>query len=228
MNLVVIKYCMLISAVLFTTAVVAGPLDPQTMFSNPGNGELAADSIYQFGSDVFYKEIDKSGDKYMQSSVEGYSRALIPTDEMEKKFESRWSTGVGLFLSGYKGCNEALFQLAGVPEMTDTKEKVAICTKFRTSREEMLQSLDYFKSAKASATPGSSQGFTIGMIIPRIEQISSEAGDAEISCMQAVLADRNNNRDEFSMNLKAANRHIREMRRIFPEIEVMSDDFKQE
>jgi hypothetical protein len=226
MNLVVIKYCLLIGAILASSAVVAGPLNPQKLFDSPKDGELAADSIYQFGSDAFYKEVDKPGNEYMRAGVEGYSHALLPTEEMGEKFEERWSTGVGLFLSGYNGCNEAFYELAGVPAMTDTKEKAAVCTKFRTSRGEMQQSLDYFTAAKGSATPGSSQGFTIGMVIPRINQISSEAEDAEIACMQAVLADRKNDSGEFSANLKSANNHIREMRRIFPELGVVSSDFK--
>jgi hypothetical protein len=225
MNLIIIKYCLLIGAILASTAVVAGPFNPQHLFSDPVEGELTADSIYQFGSDVFYKEINKPGNEYMQTSVEGYSRALIPTDKMEERFYEQWSNGVRLFLSGYRGTTEALFELAGVPEMTDMKEKSAVCTKIRTSRGEMVQSLDYFSSAKASATPGSSQGFSIGMVIPRIEQISSEAEDAEISCMQAVLADRENNPAAFSRYLKETDSHIREMRRIFPELGVVSDDF---
>jgi hypothetical protein len=227
MNLVVIKYCLLIGAILASTAVVAPPLNPQNAFDDPTDAELAADSIYQFGSDVFYKEIDKPGNEYMQTSVEGYSRALLPTEEMEKKFQERWDIGVSLFLSGYRGCTEAFFELAGVPEMNDSQEKVAVCTKFRTSRAEIVQSLDYFRSAKSSATPGSSQGFTIGMVIPRIEQISSNAEDAEISCMQAVLADRENNPAAFSRYLKETDSHIREMRRIFPELGVLNDDFRQ-
>ena len=225
MNLVVIKYCLLIGAILASTAIVAGPLNPQKLFSDPTKGEVTADSIYQFGSDAFYKEVDKPGNEYMQSSVEGYSRALLPTDEMAKKFGERWSKGVSLFLSGYKGCNEAVFELAAVPDMTSTTEKVAVCTKFRTSRGQMQQSLDYFQAAKGSATPGSSQGFTIGMVIPRINQINSEAEEAEIACMQAVLADRNNDAKEFSAKVKSVDSHIREMRRIFPELGVVSHDF---
>ena len=228
MNLVVIKYCLLIGAILASTAVVAVPLNPQKIFKDPANGDMAADSIYQFGSDVFYKEVDKPGNDYMQSSVEGYSRALLPTDEMGEKFQGRWIKGVGLFLSGYNGCNEAFFELAGVPEMSDPRGKVAVCTKFRTSREKMQQSLDYFQAAKGSATPGSSQGFTIGMVIPRINQINSEAEDGEIACMQAVLADRNNDHVGFLTNLKSAGSHLREMRRIFPELGVVSNDFKPE
>ena len=226
MNLIVIKYCLLIGAILATTAVVAGPLNPQTMVSDSDDVKLTADSIYQFGSDVFYKEINQTGNEYMQNSVEGYSKALIPTDEMEERFQQRWSKGVNLFLSGYGGSIGTFYELAGVPEMTGAKEKTAVCTKFRTSREEMVQSLDYFGAAKASATPGSSHGFFIGMAIPRIKQITSEAEDAEIACMQAVLADRENNPAAFSRYLKETDSHIREMKRIFPELAVVSDDFK--
>jgi hypothetical protein len=226
MNLIVIKYCLLIGAILASTSVVAGPLNPQHLFSDPEDAEITADAIYQFGSDVFYKEIDKPGNEYMQTSVEGYSRALLPTEEMEEKFQERWSKGVSLFLSGYHGCTGAFYELAGVPEMTDRKEKAAVCMKFRTSREEIKQSLEYFAAAKARATPGSSHGFSIGMVIPRIEQISSEAEDAEISCMQAVLGDRENNPVAFSRYLKETDDHVREMRRIFPELRVMSDDFR--
>jgi hypothetical protein len=226
MNLIVIKYCLLIGAILASTAVVAGPLNPQAIISDPGDTKLAADSIYLFGSDVFYKEINKTGNEYMQSSVEGYSKALIPTDEMEERFQQRWSKGVNLFLSGYAGSIGAFYELAGVPVMASMKEKTAVCTKFRTSREEMLQSLDYFSAARSSATPGSMQGFTVGMSIPRIESISSEAEDAEIACMQAVLADRDNNPTAFSRYLKETDSHIHEMKRIFPELAVVSDDFQ--
>jgi hypothetical protein len=226
MNLIIVKYCLLIGAVLASTAVVAGPLNPQQMFSDPKNGELAADSIYQFGSDVFYKEINKPGNEFMQSSVEGYSRALISTDTMEEKFIGQWGKGVNLFLSGYRGSTGAFFDLAGIPGISGTKEKVAVCSKFHTSREEMVQSLDYFAAAKASATPGSSHGFTIGMVIPRIEKISRETEDAEITCLQAVLADTENNPAAFMHYIKETENHIREMRRIFPELAVVSDDFR--
>jgi hypothetical protein len=228
MNLIVVKYCLLIAAVIASTAVVAGPLNPQTLLSDPKNGQLAADSIYQFGSDAFYKEINKTGNEYMKSSVEGYSQALIPTDQMEETFQERWSKGVALFKDGYNGCAEAYYKMPGVPEMTGEPEKVAVCSKFRDSRQEMLQSLDYFTAAKASATPGSPEGFTIGMVIPRIEDINNEAENAEISCMQAVLAARNNDQDGFTRNLKEAGTHIREMQRIYPELAVLSNDFKPE
>ena len=112
--------------------------------------------------------------------------------------------------------------------MTNTKDKDGVCMKFQESRQKLTQSLDYFTAAKASATAGSSQGFTIGMVIPRIENINSEAENAEIACMQAALADRNNNPDEFSLDLKQAGTHIREMQRIYQELTVVSNDFKSE
>jgi ferritin-like metal-binding protein YciE len=64
------------------------------------------------------------------------------------------------------------------------------------------------------------------MTIPRIEQINSEAEDAKIACIQAVLADRENNPAAFSQHLRETDSHIREMRRIFPELGVVSDDFR--
>ncbi|MCK9579228.1 MAG: hypothetical protein M0Q92_02115 [Methanoregula sp.] len=226
MNLVIIKYFLLIGAVLVSTAFVAGPLNPENLPGDPDRGDLSADSIYRFGSEVFYKEIDKPGNEYMKGSVEGYSQSLVPTDEMEEKFLERWGRGVALFHSGYQGCIESFFELASVPEMTDRTKKSAVCKKIRASREEMLTSLGYFTAAKAMATPGSSRGFTIGMAIPRIEQITDEAEGAEIACMKAVIADNNSDSDEFSQNLKEAGSHFREMRRIFPELGVISDDFR--
>jgi|WetSurMetagenome_2_1015567.scaffolds.fasta_scaffold159202_2 hypothetical protein len=227
MNLVVVKYCLLIGAILASTAVVTGPLNPQTLFSDPKNGELAADSIYQFGSDAFYKEINQSGNEYMKSGTEGYSQALLPTDKMEQTYRERWNTGVTLFKTGYKGCVGALFELAAVPQMTDRDEKVAVCKGMRVSRNEMVRSLDILTEAKASATPGSSQGFTIGMAMPRIEQINAEAEDAEIACMQAVVADLDHDPDGFARNLQDVSDHVREMRRIYPELKVVSNDFDE-
>src|SRR5512145_564341 len=116
MNLVVVKYCLLIGAILVSTSAVTGPLNPQHLFGDPAQDELTADSVYQFGSDVFYKEIDKPGNEYLQTSVQGYSRALVPTDEMEEKFKERWSEGVRLFRSGYAGCLGSAVELAAVPD----------------------------------------------------------------------------------------------------------------
>ena len=47
MNIVIIKYCLLIGAILASTAVVAGPLNPRTMFNtiklNGENEEIKID-----------------------------------------------------------------------------------------------------------------------------------------------------------------------------------------
>ena len=225
MNLVVIKYCLLIGAILASTAVVTESMNPQTLFSDPGNAKVAADSIYQFGSDAFYKEIEQPGNEYMKTSVEGYSHALLPTSDMDRAFRERWAAAVGIFRTGYDNCTESVYDLAGIPQLSDPQEKAAVCTKIRNGRSEMMRSVDYFSAAKASATPGSSNGFTIGMVIPRIEQIDAEAEDEEIACMEAVIADRNNDAAGFSAGLKNADSHVREMRRIYPELEVLSDDF---
>ena len=112
--------------------------------------------------------------------------------------------------------------------MTNTKDKDAVCIKFQESRQEMRNHLIILLQPRQVRHRGHRKGFTIGMVIPRIENINSEAEDAEIACMQAVLADRNNNPGEFSLNLKQAGTHIREMQRIYPELAVVSDDFKPE
>ena len=227
MNLIVIKYCLLIGAVLTSTALVAGPLNPQRLFTDADDATMTADSIYQFGSDVFYKEIDKPGNEYLKSSVEGYSPALLPTDEMEGTFRERWGAGVSHFLSGYNACAGAAIELAGVPSLESPKDKAAVCTKIKRSREEMARSLEFFGAAKASATPGSSHGFMVGMVMPRIGEIESSAQDAEIACMQAVLADRQGDAESFGHYLQETNRHVKEMRRIFPELLVISNDFSE-
>ena len=70
MNLFILKYFLLIGGILASTALVAGPLNPQTILSNSSsNGNLSADSVYQFGSEVFYKELDKPGNEYLKSGV---------------------------------------------------------------------------------------------------------------------------------------------------------------
>jgi len=227
MNLIIIKYSLLIGAVLTCTAVVAGPLTPLALFSDPGKGEIAADSVYQFGSDVFYKEIEKPGNEYLQTSVEGYSHTLVSTKEMDERYQEQWDAGVARFHSGYRNCSGAVLDLAGVPEIKGLKEKANVCTKFRSSREEMEQSLAYFENAKASATPGSSWGFSIGMLIPRVRQMIGEAQDAEIACMNAVIADENNDPDGFASGLKDASSRTREIRRIYAELGVISNDFSQ-
>jgi hypothetical protein len=225
MNLLIIKYGLLIGAILASTAVVAGPLNPQKLFSNPDNAQVTADSIYQFGSDVFYKEINKSGNEYLQNGVSGYSQSLIPTTDMDNTFQERWAAGVTIFKSGYSDSITAFYELIGVQDLSTAQQKVAVCTQFSQADTEFQQSLEYFTLAKASATPGSAQGFTIGMVIPRIETIRKENQDAESVCKMAVLADTGNNPAGFSTNLKEAQDHIREIQRIYPELKGLSNDF---
>ena len=225
MNLLIIKYGLLIGAILASTAVVTGPLNPQKLFTDPENGQITADSAYQFGSDVFYKELDKPGNEYMKSSVTGYSQALISSKEMERSFQERWNIGITDFGAGYTDCTTAFYELLGVPGLQTAQQKVAVCKKFSLADDEFGQSLDYFTAAKASATPGSAHGFSIGMVIPRVVAIRQECQDAEISYRMAVLADTGNNPDDFSVNLKEVQGHIREIQRIYPELKTVSDDF---
>jgi hypothetical protein len=225
MNLLILKYGLLIGAILASTAVVAGPLNPQKLFSNPDNAQVTADSIYQFGSDVFYKEINKSGNEYLQNGVSGYSQSLMPTADMDNTFQERWAAGVTIFESGYSDSTTAFYELIGVHDLTTAQQKVAVCKKFSQADTEFQQSLEYFTLAKASATPGSAQGFTIGMVIPRIETIRMENQDAESVCKMAVLANTGNDPAGFSTNLKEAQDHIREIQRIYPELKGLSNDF---
>jgi hypothetical protein len=225
MNLIIIKYGLLIGAILASTAVVSGPLNPQKLFTDPENGNITADSIYQFGSDVFYKELDKPGNEYMKSSVAGYSQSLISSKEMDDAFQEHWTAGITAFGSGYSDCTAAFYELVGVPELPTAQQKAAVCKKFSLADTEFQQSLAYFTAAKGSAAPGSAQGFTIGMVIPRIEAIRKECQDAEISCRMAVLADTSQDPAGFSANVKDSQGHIREIQRIYPELKGLSNDF---
>jgi hypothetical protein len=225
MNLIILKYGLLIGAILATTAVVTGPMNPQKLFTDPENGQIAADSVYQFGSDVFYKELDKPGNEYMKSSVSGYSRALISSQDMNNAFQESWTEGITVFGTGYSDCTTAFYELAGVPELPTAQQKVDVCKKFSRADAEFQQSIAYFAEAKSSATPGSTQGFTIGMVIPRVEAIHQECQEAEISCRKTVLADTSGDPAGFSENLKVTQGHIREIQRIYPELKGVSDDF---
>ena len=187
MNLIIIKYGLLIGAILASTAVVAGPMNPQKLFSNPENGQVAADSIYQFGSDVYYKELDKPGNEYMKSSVTSYSQSLISSKEMDDAFQEQWTGGITAFGLGYSDCTTAFYELVGVPEIPTAQQKAAVCKKFSLADTEFRQSLEYFTAAKASATPGSAQGFTIGMVIPQVEAIRKECQDTESHAGQQSL-----------------------------------------
>jgi hypothetical protein len=227
MNLFVLKYCLLIGAILTSAVVVAGPLNPQTLLS-PGTADsqqVSADSVYQFGSDVLYRELDKPGNEYMKSGVAGYSHNLVPTENQSEQYDGQWAKGVSLFRSGYNRCTDAYFELAAVPEMSSPQEKSAVCDKFRLANDELKKSEEYFTNAKASSTASSAHGFAAGMVLARVEPIRQQAEDAEISCMKAVLSDRDGDSDKFEKNLLAGGANIREMKRIYPELEVLSNDF---
>jgi|SRR5208337_368998 len=225
MNLLIIKYSLLIGAILASTAVVAGPLNPQKLFADPDNAQLTADSFYQFGSDTFYKELDKPGNEYMKSSVSGYSQSLIGTTDMENTFQDRWTAAITVFESGYSDSTTAFYALIGVHELQTAQQKVAVCEQFSKADTEFQQSITYFSAAKASATPGSAQGFNIGMVIPQVEAIQQENQGAEVSCRMAVLADTGNDPAGFLVDVKDTQVHIKEMQRIYEELKVLSSDF---
>lgn len=228
MNLFVIKYCLLIGAILTSTALVAGPLNPQRLFSEESvtdSGEITADAIYQFGSEMFYKELDKPGNEYMKANMEGYSKELVPTEQQDETFATRWAKGVGLFNTGYNQCMDTFFLMATIPEMTDTDSKMAVCGNFRDAKEKLILSEEFFLAAKASSSAGSASGFTIGMTIPRVSGITANAEDMEMSCRKAVLADMSNNPEEFRQYIDEAGSGLREMRRQYAELKVLSEDF---
>ena len=230
MNLFVLKYCLLVGAILTSTALVGGPLNPQKLFSSqssstPDGTQITADSVYQFGSDVFYKELDKPGNEYMKAGVEGYSKDLVPTQQLETQYNDQWSQGVASFESGFQGASQAYYELAGVPTMTSTKEKDAVCNEFHTANAELQTAEDHFTAAKASSTVSSADGFTIGMVLARVDPIKQSSEDAEISCMKAILADRDNDKTEFTTDLTTVGADVKEMNRIYPELKVLSNDF---
>ena len=133
--------------------------------------------------------------------------------------------GVSAFKSGYNGCLDAYYELPGVPSMTSLKEKTAVCDQFKLANDDIKKSIDYFTSAKASSTASSAQGFEIGMVLVRVEPMQQNAEDAEIGCMKAVLANQAGDNNGFITNLRAVGADINEMKRVYPELGVMSSDF---
>jgi hypothetical protein len=228
MNLFVIKYAILIGAILTSTALVAGPLNPQEMFSSDSttnSSQITADAIYQFGSDTLYKEIDRPGNEYMKANLQGYSKELVPTEQLAQDFATNWAGAVSLYTTGYQECTDAFIQMAGILQMDNPDEKKAVCDRFRQGKEDLRSSEQYFQAAKASSTAGSSSGFTIGMVIPRVDAISSGAEDEEMDCMKAVLADRNGDEEGFRQDLTDAKQSLADMKRLNAELKVLSDDF---
>jgi hypothetical protein len=230
MNLFILKYCILIGAILTSSALVAGPLNPLTLVSEKSvtdSGEISADAIYQFGSETFYKELDKPGNEYLKANTEGYSKELIPTEKQEETFAARWEKGLALFGTGYRGSTDTFFSMAAIPEMKDDDQKVAVCGNFRQAKEDLRMSEQYFLAAKASASAGSASGFTIGMVIPRISRVAANAEDAELSCMRAVLADRKNDPSAFKKSLDETGASLRDSRLQYAELKVLSEDFNE-
>jgi hypothetical protein len=226
MNYFILKNCILIAGILGTTAMAAGPVGQMVLggSQDPGGG-MTAESVYRFGSGVFYQEIGKPGNEYMQSSVEGYSKTLIQDEGDTAGFNARWQEGVATFRAGYADCNDAYLMLATVPYATDEAGKNAPWKRMRAGREGIARSEQLFTAAKSHASAGSSLGFTIGMVLPRIEAMKSEAGEAELASIQATLADRNHDTAGFHEHLKETGDAIREMKRLYPELRVLSHDF---
>jgi len=229
MNFFVLKYCLLVGAVLTSAALVSGPLNPQTILSPSSNssadGQISADAVYQFGSNVFYNELNKPGNEYMKNSVAGYSQNLVPTDQQNQQFSDLWTQGVAAFEAGYQGTTTAYFTLAGVPAMTANTQKNAVCDQFQAANQDLQESEDLFTSAKASSSPSSANGFEIGMILARVDPIRQDSEDAELSCMKAVLADENSDPNGFKTDLENVGSDIKDMNRIYPELKVLSNDF---
>jgi hypothetical protein len=89
----------------------------------------------------------------------------------------------------------------------------------------MKSAVGYFTSAKASSTASSTQGFSAGMVLARVEPIRQHAADAELGCMKTVLSDQDGDAGEFGKNLRDTGADIQEMKRIYPELGVLSNDF---
>ena len=226
MNLIVLKYGILIGALLATTAFVSPALNP--LSAPPGNQNssgIDAQSIFAFGSQVFYRQVSQPGNEYMQTSVQGYSRNLVPTDADNRNYSSLWQAGVADFVTGYNRCTSAFFDLASVPSMQTAKEKVAVCDTFAQGESEMRRGQDEFTSAKASASPATDSGFTIAMVLERTGAIIESSDEADTACMKAVVADHNHDAAGFAESLKTAQRAVQEMQRVYPELRVLSSDF---
>ena len=232
MNVFLLKNILLIAGILGTTAVVPGPVH-DALLGSPGEsadnisavGNITADSIYQLGSNLFYKEINKPGNEYLCVSVEGYSENLVQDDESTASFNARWQEGVTTFKAGYTGCMDAYLMLTEVPDIRDQAGKNTAWEKMRSGREDISRSVDLFAAAKSHASPGSSPGFTIGLVLPRIEEMKTDAENAELASIQATLADKDHDEAGFNMHLKEVGAAVNDMKRMYPELQVLSKDF---
>jgi len=226
MNFLMIKYLICIAGIVGTTMIVSTPLTPYALTSQlHPDGEITSESMIQLGSETFYAELGKPGNEYLKEGVAGYSRDLLPTKEQEQKFNSAWKSGISSFKAGYTGCTEAFYHLLAVPDMQDRRENNNVCDQFRQAKDDLRAAIIAFTAAKASVSPASSLGFTIGMVLPRISAIEIQSEEAEISCMKAVLADRDNDGAGFVQNMRDVEGNIREMRRLYPELKALNNDF---
>lgn len=210
---------------LTTTAFVGADLHTSSSSAAGTTNGLDAQSIFAFGSQIFYKEAAQPGNEYVQAGVSGYSHDLVSTSTEDQTYATAWQAGVSTFISGYTKSTEALLDLLTVPTLKTNAEKMAACDKFSSGEEEINQSESYFLAAKASASPATASGFTIAMVLERVDEILASSDAADQSCMKAVLADHNHNPEEFSRNLKDVENSVQEMRRIYPELQVLSNDF---
>ena len=217
MNAFILKFCILIGAMLTTTAFVGADIHTSSSSAAGTTGGLDAQSIFAFGSQVFYKEVAQPGNEYVQAGVSGYSHDLVTTNAEDQTYATAWQAGVSTFLSGYTKSTGALVDLATVPGLKTNAEKMAVCDEFSTGEEEINQSESYFLAANGSASPATASGFTIAMVLERVDEILASSDAADQSCMKAVLADHNHNPGEFSRNLKDTENAVQEMRRIYPE-----------
>ncbi len=226
MNLIILKYGILIGALLTTTVFVSGPLSqPSAQQGVQNSSEIDAQSIFAFGSQVFYKEASQPGNEYVQNSVQGYSQNLVPTNAENQAYNSSWQAGVAQFKSGYDRVTTALFDLASVPSMQTSEQKMAVCGEFATGENEMTQARDEFLSAKNSASPATDSGFTIAMVLEQVDAIIQSSDDADTACMKAVVADHNHDHAGFSADLKDAQSAVQDMEHAYPELKVLSSDF---
>jgi len=225
-NLIVLKYGILIGVLLATSAAVSGTFNTSVASPTGQNTTgIYAQSIFAFGSQVFYKEVSQPGNEYMQTSVRGYSQNLVPTDAENQAYASSWQAGVADFVTGYTRCTSALFDLAAVPTMQTKEEKMAVCDEFAQGENEMTKGEGEFVSAKSSASPATDSGFTIAMVLERVDEIIQSSDDADTACMNAVLADHNHDPAGFSENVKKAQSAVQDMQRVYPELQVLSSDF---
>jgi hypothetical protein len=205
---------------------VSPALNPLSAQSGDQNSsEIDAQSVFAFGSQVFYKEASQPGNEYVEGSVQGYSQNLVPNDTENQAYASSWQAGVAEFESGYNECIFALSDLSSVPGMKTDQDKMAVCQKFLDGENKMTDAKNDFLSAKGSTSPAVYSGFTIAMALEKVDEIIQSSDDADTACMSAVLADHNNDMEGFIENRKNAQSAIQEMQFVYPQLKALSSDF---